>query len=128
MATPTILIADDEDDLRDLWHMFLVNEIEANYIFAAHGEQAIEILKTNHIDVIICDYRMPHRNGGDVFIFNVKDKNVPFILVSGGYIDDYPEFKLFTEVNPCNRFMSKPVLQSDLVTTVKLALEKRGLK
>lgn len=127
MSLPTILLVDDEEDLRELWHMTLSDAISANYILAANGEQAIEIMKINQVDLIISDYRMPHKNGGELYLFNVKTKNLPFILVSGGNIEDYPEFKNFTTTNTLNAYFAKPVRLDELLLKVKLALTGKGV-
>src|SRR3990167_2326970 len=119
---PTILIVDDEADLRDIYHMFVVNDVDAHFIFASNGAQAIESLKENHVDLIISDYHMPHQNGGEVFLFNSQYKNIPFILVSSGDIKDYPEFKSFFNHNTHNSFLKKTFTAPQLVEKVKLAL------
>lgn len=124
MSLPVILLVDDEDELRDLWHMSISTEVEAQFILAANGEQAIEILKLNHVDVIVSDYRMPHKNGGELFVFNVKTKNLPFILVSGGNIADYPEFTDFLKVNSANAYFAKPLDIDQMIDKVKMALKK----
>lgn len=124
MALPVILLVDDEDELRDLWHMSLSTEFEAQFILAANGEQAIEILKINQVDVIVSDYRMPHKNGGELFHFNAKTKNLPFILVSGGNVEDYPEFANFLTANSANAYFAKPVNIDLMIEKVKMALKK----
>ncbi len=125
MRKVNILVADDEELLRDIVEMILESEISANFIKVEDGAQGIKILNTNkEIDLIISDYSMPLKNGGDLYIENTKIKNCPFVLLSGGEISDYPSFKGFKEKNPLNRFVEKPYEQEKLVSTVKEIISK----
>lgn len=50
----TILIADDEPEIRTLLRLYLENE---NYqiIEAENGKQALELLKKEHVDLCLLD-------------------------------------------------------------------------
>ena len=54
----TILIADDEPEIRTLLRLYLENE---NYqiIEAENGKQALELLKKEHVDLCLLDIMMP---------------------------------------------------------------------
>jgi response regulator RpfG family c-di-GMP phosphodiesterase len=120
MRKINILIADDEEMLRDVVEMILESEIDANYIKAANGEEAINHLEKNpDIDFILSDFTMPKKNGGDVYLKNCELKNLPFILMSGGFLEDYPKFKDFTTQNSLNCFIEKPCNQDILINQVK---------
>ena len=61
----TILIVDDEKNIRDL----LKQELEYvgyNTLEAMDGLQALDVLKSNHVDLILLDVMMPELNGFDV--------------------------------------------------------------
>ena len=77
----TILIVDDEEDLREL----LVYEAESwdyNVIEASSGNKAFEIYKEGRTNLILSDVNMPDGNGLDL-TENVKkmDPSFPVILV-----------------------------------------------
>ena len=61
----TILLVDDEKNIRDL----LKQELEYvgyNTLEAMDGLQALDVLKSNHVDLILLDVMMPELNGFDV--------------------------------------------------------------
>jgi response regulator RpfG family c-di-GMP phosphodiesterase len=105
-----VLIADDEEDIRDILSSIIESQFDAEIIAVSCGADAIEILEENDdIDLIITDYSMPNGNGGEVYEFNKKSKNVPIFMVSGGYLEDYPGLGDFYESNSKNLYINKPV-------------------
>lgn len=79
-----VLVVDDEIDLLELYSKRL-NRAGFSVTLAQNGLEAIEYLKQNHCDAVICDINMPVKNGFDVFEFvrlHVSAK-VPFIFVTG---------------------------------------------
>ncbi|HVP51111.1 MAG TPA: response regulator [Terriglobales bacterium] len=61
----TILIADDEESLRTL----IETTLEApglRILHAANGEQAVELARAEHPDLILLDWMMPGRTGIEV--------------------------------------------------------------
>lgn len=79
----TILVVDDEPDLRDI----LKKELEldgCSVLEAKNGTEALELVKSRQVGAIISDIRMP---GGDglTLLNEVKKHNaaLPIILVSG---------------------------------------------
>ena len=116
-----ILIADDEEMLRDLYEMILESEFNCEFIKAENGLEAIEFLKNDsHFDVIISDYKMPLSTGGDIYFFNKSHDNIPFFLFSGGSLGDYAGFKDFHETNTLNKFFNKPFESEVLIEAISL--------
>lgn len=104
-----ILIAEDEEILRDLYEMILESEFSCEIIKVSNGVEAIDTLKKDlHIDIILSDYNMPEATGGQIYLFNKNQQNIPFFLFSGGEICDYNELKDFHESNQLNQFFNKP--------------------
>jgi len=108
-----ILLVDDQDDIRDIYEIFLTSYfkcdiIQANSVVSA----ATEILKnTKNIDIVISDYHMPEGNGGVLYTYVKKYlPETPFILFSSniGIIDTDIVFKNFFKDNPYNSVISKP--------------------
>ena len=58
----TILIADDEPEIRTLLRLYLENE---NYqiIEAENGKQALDLLKKERVDLCLLDIMMPEMDG-----------------------------------------------------------------
>jgi len=80
-----ILIVDDEASIRfALKELFISNNYYA--IESANGEEALDILKNENIDVAIIDYQLPGINGLDLLDFIKKNYNsieVIFITAFG---------------------------------------------
>ena len=80
----TILIVDDEPDLREILQLELEDEGYQTEL-ASQAHEALEILATKNIDLIVSDIRMP---GGDgvLLLDSVIEKyqeSIPLIFVSG---------------------------------------------
>lgn len=77
-----ILVVDDEPDLREM----LVTELQTmdvKTLEAANGKEAIKIVKSEKVDLVISDIRMPGGNGIELLIeakkFNLKKPVFLFI-------------------------------------------------
>ncbi len=58
----SILVVDDEKDIREVIEIYLINE-EFEVITACDGLEALEKLKNEAIDLIILDIMMPKLDG-----------------------------------------------------------------
>lgn len=79
----TILIADDEPEIRTLLRLYLENE---NYqiIEAENGKQALELLKKEHVDLCLLDIMMPEMDGYHVLQELRKTSNIPVMIDTFG--------------------------------------------
>ena len=120
-----ILIVDDENSIREILRHFIVSHFEFEVIEASSGEEAIGKLRSdNEIRVVICDYRMPMGNGGDVYQF-VKELGsvVPFVMMSTDPPEKYPVFNGFRESNLKNDFLKKPFRKDKLISCLEKILK-----
>lgn len=80
---PTILVVDDDVDLREiLRETFQGRGYRA--LGAANGTEAMALLVGSKTDVVIMDIRMPRENGIDVLrAIRAYDTRVPIILITG---------------------------------------------
>jgi two-component system response regulator PhoP len=79
----TILICDDEEGIRE--SLKLIFEKEYALLFAANGNEAIDILNKNDIDIAIMDIKMPRMDGIET-MRKLKEINPGLrILVTSGY-------------------------------------------
>ena len=60
--TRTVLIVDDDPDIRDLVQLALEDE-SYRVLSAPHGQAALELLRGSSIDLILLDMRMPVMDG-----------------------------------------------------------------
>ena len=77
----TILIADDEKEIRELLKLYLENE-QYQVVEAEDGQQALDILHREKIDLCILDIMMPKIDGYRVLRELRKENNIPVIILS----------------------------------------------
>jgi response regulator RpfG family c-di-GMP phosphodiesterase len=79
-----ILIIDDESEIRELMRFSIELEGDHNISEAANGQEGIDLLGSNqNVDLVICDYQMPKKSGGDVQAFMLeKGIKAKFVLSS----------------------------------------------
>lgn len=104
----TLLIADDEADERMLIR-FLLKDFESVFhvLEAQNGRDALEVLTSNHVDVLLSDIQMPFINGIDL-VSRIKEKNSDIeVLFFSGY-DDFAYVKAALSLKAVN-YILKPV-------------------
>ena len=78
-----LLVAEDQSMLRDaLCQLLLMEDDVDDVLQAGDGEEAIELVKTNSIDVAILDVEMPKKSGLDVLEWVRKNKEMKVIIVT----------------------------------------------
>ena len=114
----TILIVDDEEDIRNLTRDML-EEIGHAVLVADDGREAISLYRRRwrEIDVVILDMIMPRIGGRNTFQMIKKiNPDVKVILASGYSLNDDAQSLLNEGVL---EFIQKPFNQSQLVDTVQ---------
>lgn len=76
-----ILIADDEDEIRDLLRLYLEKD-GYTVLEAADGMEAINIIRQNPVSLVILDIMMPGLDGFHVLQQMRKEKNIPVMILS----------------------------------------------
>ena len=77
-----ILLVEDEETDADLLIRFLKKEINLSYLRVWDRDIFIKALEENEYDLIIADQVLPQFSGIEAFRIS-KDKNIPFILITG---------------------------------------------
>ena len=77
----TILVADDEKEIRELLRLYLENS-GYKVIEAEDGQQALEILRSTKIDLCLLDIMMPRVDGYRVLQELRKESNIPVMILS----------------------------------------------
>ena len=86
-----LLFVEDEADLLDILCSTL-EKLNANFIIAKNGEEALEVLdKHDDIDIIITDINMPMMDGLELIKTVKQSKNIPFIITSAHTEKEYIE-------------------------------------
>jgi signal transduction histidine kinase len=119
----TLLVVDDEELIRNLCVSALQ---EYRLLVAANGDEALQFLKTDEVDIILSDNVMPIISGLELLKrVKVERPNQAFILMTG-YSDK--ETILHALKEGADDFISKPINVLQLSTTVKKVLEKQKIR
>ncbi len=76
-----ILICDDEKDIVNALKIYL-NDPDHQLYEAYNGRQALDVLSTEHIDLVLLDIMMPVMNGIETLAEIRKSYNMPVILLT----------------------------------------------
>lgn len=77
-----LLLVEDDDDVIKLFKAIL-KRTKIKIFVSKTGEDALEIVKNNNIDIALIDYRLPYKNG--ILLTNeIKSiRDIPIILETG---------------------------------------------
>lgn len=119
-----ILVADDEVNIRRGLAMGLVDE-GYNVYEAGNGVEALKIISSKEVDLVITDLKMPEMTGEELLKqITANYKNIPVIILTGhGTIETAVE----TMHNGAYDFMTKPLNLDHLFLIIKRALSNRQL-
>jgi DNA-binding response OmpR family regulator len=120
-----ILVVDDEIDMRmAVAEMLRVKGHDV--IYAEDGVKALESIKMNLPDVVVCDIEMPYLKGYDVLTVmrvNPKLSKIPIIFLTGKTDIEYLVRSMQLNVND---FLTKPFTEEELLGAVDVQLKKIG--
>lgn len=119
-----ILIIDDEKAIRNTLREILEYE-EYQVEDVDNGPDALELIKKNEYDLILCDIKMNKMDGMEVLTEGLSiQPDLPFIMISGhGTVETAVE----ASKKGAFDFISKPPDLNRLLITVRNALERKNL-
>lgn len=120
MNKNTIIVVDDEKEIRDLIGIYLKNE-GYEVIKAENGIKALEILEKENIDLIILDIMMPNMDGIEACTKIREEKNMPIIMLSAKTED---MDKIWGLTAGADDYMTKPFNPLELIARVKSQLRR----
>jgi DNA-binding response OmpR family regulator len=120
MDKETILIVDDEKEIRELIGIYLKNE-GYSVFKACNGLEALKILEKNDIGLIILDIMMPEMDGIDTCIKIREEKNMPIIMLSAKSED---MDKILGLTTGADDYLTKPFNPLELIARVKSQLRR----
>lgn len=115
-----ILIVDDEKEIRDLIEIYLKSE-GYETLKAGDGEEALNILNKEEVDLIILDIMMPKLNGIDACLKIREEKEMPIIMLSAKAED---MDKILGLNMGADDYLTKPFNPLELVARVKSQLRR----
>lgn len=119
----TILVVDDDPDIRDVIHIYIRNEGYA-VIEAADGEEALNVIKAKPIQLVILDVMMPGMDGITACLKIREISNMPIIMLSAKEEDIDKITGLTTGADD---YMVKPFNPLELLARVKAQLRRQSL-
>ena len=121
---PVVLIADDEEDIRNLVEVNLMHEYEV--IGATNGRECIEKATEHKPDVILLDIMMPAMDGREVLIElsdHAATRHIPVIFLSAL---TRPEDRVDGLESGAVDYITKPADPRELAARVAAAIRKRA--
>jgi two-component system, OmpR family, response regulator len=115
-----ILIADDESNIRDVIS-FALQKAGYECRLAADGQEAIELFRKEHFDLVILDVRMPRLDGLETCKELRKGSGVPIIFLSS--LDDEIDRVVGLEIG-ADDYMSKPFSPRELIARIRARLRR----
>jgi two-component system sensor histidine kinase/response regulator len=118
----TILIVDDESIGRDIVAGHLASE-GYHLVLADSGQQALQHLEQNQVDLVVLDVMMPAMDGFEVCERIKTDdrwRHIPVILITAFWNQEQMDRGIAAGAES---FLPKPVDGNDLRTQVRLLLQ-----
>ncbi len=116
-----ILVVDDDKNTRLLFSAVLE---EAGYTVstATNGEDALEVMDKEHIDLVVLDIMMPKMDGYEFTkILRESDDNLPILMVSAKQLpaDKHKGFAVGTD-----DYITKPIDDEEMLFRIKALLRR----
>ncbi|ULT54467.1 response regulator transcription factor [Neobacillus drentensis] len=120
MSQETILIIDDEKEIRDLIGIYLINE-GYNVLKAADGLEGLKCLEENTVHLVVLDIMMPRLDGIQACMKIRESRNVPIIMLSAKSQD---MDKIMGLTTGADDYVTKPFQPLELVARIKSQLRR----
>ena len=120
MTTLTVLVTDDDQEIRDGIEIYLKNE-GYRVLKAANGIEALALLEEEEIHLIIMDIMMPQMDGIQATFKARETKNIPIIMLSAKSEDTDKIHGLSVGADD---YVTKPFHPMELIARVKSQLRR----
>ncbi|HEX4474315.1 MAG TPA: response regulator [Polyangiaceae bacterium] len=122
IGLPTLLLVDDEFATLEVLELLLEPE-GYRVLTASNGDEALELLGSDHVDLVITDYKMPKMDGVELcerMRLDDRWREIPVILTSATFAQrSWPPQVV--------GFVRKPLLFATLLALVRKTLDsERG--
>ena len=120
MTKFTVLVTDDDQDIRDGIEIYLKNE-GYQVLKASDGIEALTILETNDVHLILLDIMMPNMDGIQATFKIRSERNIPIIMLSAKAEDSDKIHGLSVGADD---YVTKPFHPMELMARVKSQLRR----
>ncbi|MFP4978716.1 response regulator transcription factor [Paenibacillus sp. CN-4] len=121
MSQPTVLIVDDEQDIRDIIKVYLRNE-NMRTLEARDGLEALDVLSKETVDLVILDVMMP-RMDGIMTCMRIRETSEVQVLMLSAKQEDIDKITGLTM--GADDYLGKPFNPLELVARVKAQLRRQ---
>ena len=122
----SVLIVDDDQDLRDVYEEVLKRNNFANNTSVGTGEEAKKLLSEEFFNIALIDLNLPDINGMDLISqLRTISPDTEFVIVTGFASIDSAIKSLQFEIGG---YLEKPINSEKLIMTIDDVLEKQKLK
>ena len=115
-----ILICDDEKDIVNALKIYL-NDTNYHFLEAFDGEEAVHMVETNEVHLVLMDIMMPKLDGIQAMIRIREKSNVPVILLTAKGEDSDKVLGLTVGADD---YITKPFGVMELISRVKALLRR----
>ena len=120
MSKYNVLVVDDEKEITDAIEIYLKNE-EIRVLKAYDGLEALDILKSEEVHLVLMDLMMPNMDGTRAIMKIREDKNIPIIILSAKSQDID---KIIGLNIGADDYVTKPFNPLELIARVKSQLRR----
>jgi two-component system response regulator RegX3 len=118
----TVMVVEDEQSLREPL-VYLLEKEGYEVLEAAEGASALELFKTEQIDLILLDIMMPGMNGNEVCRVIRQTSNVPVIMLTAK--DSEIDKVVGLEIG-ADDYVTKPYSARELLARMKAVLRRNS--
>jgi DNA-binding NtrC family response regulator len=124
VVRPVVLVVDDDPGVRESFRLIL--EEQYDLVDAPDGPQALALLHTQHVDVVLLDIRLPEMDGIEVLErIKAHDEGIEVILVTA--VKTVRTAVAAMKLGAFD-YLTKPFEEEELLALVRRALERRSLE
>jgi len=120
----TVLLVDDEENARTALSITLKRE-GYNVLTAASGDEGIEVLDKNPVDILVTDMIMPRVTGMELLSYARKNYPEVMVIMVTGYASIENAIAALKE--GAFDYITKPIKLEEVKITIQKACEKRNL-
>lgn len=118
-----MIVEDDKSTLK--WMEKIVSMAGYEVYTACDGIEALDVMDTNHVDLIVLDVMMPRMNGYE-FTEQLRSVNnlTPILMVTA---KELPEDRCKGFIAGTDDYMVKPVNETEMLLRIKALLRRAGI-
>jgi two-component system chemotaxis response regulator CheY len=123
LPSRTVLAVDDEASVLEIYRKFLSDVPGVRVLTTTKSSEALRILATTPVDLVVSDYNRPHMTGLE-FTLRVRKMypGVPMLLFSGAYSEN---LRTAAEIAGATVCLPKPFRMRQFVRLVRRFLVRR---